>query len=324
MYRLFNGDTVGGVKIGVNDIYTTINDGFAFEIAFYDSNNYMNDTSVKIVSTLDTYENDTFLYRIGWSGNYEQVSRFGAKDWLGGVINDVAYSIQSEAVESSTAIKCSDDEISSEWSDDSIVDTSKIYDSITYWQQNADELAAWTVDEMEDELRGIYKSDPMPTTDGGEISIRELAKLYTDAAHRLARELKSDIESSDDIKCAEEFTSLRDRDITSADDVTELVLYITNDADLYHQRAVPMIENLKKKVKKGTYDRELAVKLWQYLADDGVRKYDKEFGSKRGSLTLLNKATRQEIARQLRDYYEEQIMWDFNHANDGNDDLTTL
>lgn len=129
---------------------------------------------------------------------------------------------------------------------------------------------------------------------------------------------EDDIESSTSIQA--EHTTLRDRDITSVDDVRELVLYITNDGDLYRQRTIPIIENLKRKVKKGNYDRELAVKAWQYLADDGVRKYDKEFGSGRGSLTLLDKATREEIARELRDYYEEQVMWDANHP----DELTTM
>ena len=117
------------------------------------------------------------------------------------------------------------------------------------------------------------------------------------------------------IKCAE-YTSLRDRDITSADDVTELVLYITNDADLYYKKAIPIIENLKRKAKKGQYDDELAIKAWQYLADDGVRKYDMEFGSGRGSVGMLNPATRKEIAKQLRDYYKEQVFYDIDAATD--------
>ena len=101
-------------------------------------------------------------------------------------------------------------------------------------------------------------------------------------------------------------TYLRDHDITSTDDVNELVLYITNDGDLYRRRTLPIISNLAKKMKRGAYDPELAVKAWQYLADDGVRKYDKEFGSDGGKL-FLDKATRTEIARELRDYYEEQV-----------------
>lgn len=124
------------------------------------------------------------------------------------------------------------------------------------------------------------------------------------------------IESSTSIKCAEDYTTLRDRDITYADDVTELVLYITNDSDLYHHKALPIIENLKRKVKRGSYNDDLAVKAWMYLADDGVRKYDREFGSGRGSLTLLNKPTREAIARELRDHYKEQVFADIEAAED--------
>lgn len=134
------------------------------------------------------------------------------------------------------------------------------------------------------------------------------------------------VESSTAIKCSdkEDIKCAYRDDTVDKEAVRELVLVITNDGDLYRQRTTPMIENLKKKVAKGKYDRELAVKLWQYLADEGVRRYDKEYGSGRGSVSMLNPATRRAIAEELRDYYEEQIMWDVEHANDGKDELTTL
>ena len=104
----------------------------------------------------------------------------------------------------------------------------------------------------------------------------------------------------------ESSTILRDKDITSTDDVDELVLYIVNDGDIYRKRTLPIIYNLKKKYKKGIYDKDLVVKAFMYVADDGVRKYDKEFVSGQGKL-FLDKKTREEIAAQLRDYYTEHI-----------------
>lgn len=101
-----------------------------------------------------------------------------------------------------------------------------------------------------------------------------------------------------------------DRSQVSREDVDELVLTITNDGDLYRERIKPAIENLKRKYKKGKYDRDLAVKLWQYVADEGVRRYDKEFGSGRGSVAMLSPATRKAIAEELRDDYEEEIMYE--------------
>jgi hypothetical protein len=101
-----------------------------------------------------------------------------------------------------------------------------------------------------------------------------------------------------------------DRSQVSREDVDELVLTITNDGDLYRERITPAIENLKRKYKNGKYDRDLAVKLWQYVADEGVRRYDKEFGSGRGSVAMLSPATRKAIAEELRDYYEDEIMYE--------------
>ena len=97
------------------------------------------------------------------------------------------------------------------------------------------------------------------------------------------------------------------RDTTvDKDAVRELVLYITNDASLYPQ-VQAIVKNMKQKIKRGKYDDELAVKAWQYLADAGVAKYDKEFGSGGGTKAMLNKATREQIARELRDEYADMV-----------------
>lgn len=92
----------------------------------------------------------------------------------------------------------------------------------------------------------------------------------------------------------------------SEEDVRELVLYITNDGALYRGRATAIANSLKRKVRSGKYDPALAPKAWMYLVDDGVRKYDKEFGSGTGRL-FLNKATREAIAEELADYYDDWV-----------------
>jgi len=85
----------------------------------------------------------------------------------------------------------------------------------------------------------------------------------------------------------------------------ELLLYIENDADLYRQMYVPQIKNLKRKKEKGTYDSELAVKLFMYLANEGARKYIREHGTAGERVdSVFNKNTRMEVARQLRDNFE--------------------
>lgn len=54
----------------------------------------------------------------------------------------------------------------------------------------------------------------------------------------------------------------------------ELHLFTVNDADIYRQRETPIIENLKKKMKKGVYERAKAEKLAKYMFDDASKKYD--------------------------------------------------
>ena len=88
---------------------------------------------------------------------------------------------------------------------------------------------------------------------------------------------------------------------------TELETYIVNDGTLYRQRVTPIITNLAKKMAKGTYNRTQAVKLWRYLADDGAKKYNKEFGLGSRGYGPWTPAIRNIVAKELRDYYEEQV-----------------
>ena len=46
----------------------------------------------------------------------------------------------------------------------------------------------------------------------------------------------------------------------------------------YKQQYIPILKNLSKKMKKGTYDKEKAVKLMMYYVANGAKKYAKDFG----------------------------------------------
>ena len=89
--------------------------------------------------------------------------------------------------------------------------------------------------------------------------------------------------------------------------LTELELFIDNDADLYRQRTIPMILNVARKIKRGTYNPELAPKLWQYLVDDGARKYNNMFGTPGARQTIFNKQVRNELARRYANQYWHEI-----------------
>lgn len=88
--------------------------------------------------------------------------------------------------------------------------------------------------------------------------------------------------------------------------VQELVLYITNDSQIYRQRISPIIKNLARKVGKGTYDGNLAIKAFMYAAVDGIKKYEKEHAEP-GWGGSVNKETKTAIAQELADFYGEQI-----------------
>ena len=86
--------------------------------------------------------------------------------------------------------------------------------------------------------------------------------------------------------------------------INELFLFITNDQQLYRQRITPLIKNYQKKMKKGIFDEEMAVKGFLYAVNDGIKKYNKEFGS--GSMKL-SKQEKEAVATKLLDYYQEEL-----------------
>jgi len=94
-------------------------------------------------------------------------------------------------------------------------------------------------------------------------------------------------------------------------DAEELVLYITNDNDLYERNLMPIVKNLMRKVKNGTFDESLSVKLWGYLAEAGAQKYAKEMeGSVRPMPwhKLFPTSVRQQAAQQLAEHYNPAIL----------------
>jgi len=82
----------------------------------------------------------------------------------------------------------------------------------------------------------------------------------------------------------------------------ELKLYIDNDGQLYNSRYMPIIKNLSKKMKKGKFDKRLAVKGFMYLVDDGARKYIRDYGGSKG---MFSKKDKIEVAKQFADEFEE-------------------
>jgi len=93
-----------------------------------------------------------------------------------------------------------------------------------------------------------------------------------------------------------------------SDAVNELDSFIMNNEDLYRRRFMPIISNIKRKMKKNVYDHEKAQKLWMYLVDDAAKEYVKEYGSTQDDVAdMFPKETRQQVARVISDRELENI-----------------
>ena len=77
----------------------------------------------------------------------------------------------------------------------------------------------------------------------------------------------------------------------------ELRLYIDNDRDLYRQQFIPIVKNIKNKMKSGKFDAAKAPKLLLYLVDNGAKKYVKEFGG--DVKTMFPKPLRVQLAKEM-------------------------
>lgn len=88
----------------------------------------------------------------------------------------------------------------------------------------------------------------------------------------------------------------------------ELELYAENTSVIYHRHTMPTVESLKRKASKGQYNKEKAVKAWEYVAEAAAKMYAKEFGNPSDWFRMFNPATRREVAGRLEViYYEEYI-----------------
>jgi hypothetical protein len=85
--------------------------------------------------------------------------------------------------------------------------------------------------------------------------------------------------------------------------VTELSMFILNDAQIYKSRILPVIKNMKRKVASGKFDKKLAIKAFSYAVADGIKKYSKTF-----DVVKPSRQDKEQIANTLYDHYQTAIM----------------
>ena len=97
-----------------------------------------------------------------------------------------------------------------------------------------------------------------------------------------------------------------DKEIKEALDkelVTELSMFILNDAHIYKRRILPVIKNMKRKVASGKFDKKLAIKAFSAAVTDGIKKYSQTF-----DVVKPSRQDKEEIAKTLYDHYQTAIM----------------
>jgi hypothetical protein len=97
------------------------------------------------------------------------------------------------------------------------------------------------------------------------------------------------------------------RGVVDEQAATELVLYIENTSELSldgpRGQGRSVLLNALRKFRKGTYDSDKAVKLFEYLTEAGAKRYAEEMGNKRTWATMFNVPTRTAAARQLEESF---------------------
>lgn len=83
----------------------------------------------------------------------------------------------------------------------------------------------------------------------------------------------------------------------------ELELYAENTREIYDRWTMPTVDNLTRKYKRGQYDKEKAVKAWEYVAEYAAKMYAREFASPSAWYVIFNAATRRAVAEYLEDVY---------------------
>ncbi len=75
-----------------------------------------------------------------------------------------------------------------------------------------------------------------------------------------------------------------------------------NVLDMEKEQLKQVIKNLAKKYNMTASDLKLAIKAWTYAVNDGIKAYNKEFGSS----IKLSKAEKDKAAEYLLKHFEDE------------------
>ena len=142
-------------------------------------------------------------------------------------------------------------------------------------------------DELMDYLEEFSQGEPIDLTDLNDLLAYDWEVVF-EAIGMDTEEVEESVKEVDD------------------DLVDELTLNMENDGDLYRMSITPVINNLKKKLKRGIFDEELAKKAFLNTVNLFLSQpmFIKQYGYTKQT---VNVPTRKEVASNLLDDYMEEI-----------------
>ena len=161
--------------------------------------------------------------------------------------------------------------------------------------QNLKEIEdAGLEDELMDYLEEISKGEPMDMTDLNDILAYDWESVFETIG----------MPSDDDI----EESVIKEVDDDVAD---ELALCINTDGNIYRMFITPVINNLKKKLSRGIFDRELAKKAFFNVVNNSLSypMFSKDSGFTKRNVNI---PTRWQVAEYLLDDYMDEIEYEDN------------
>jgi hypothetical protein len=82
----------------------------------------------------------------------------------------------------------------------------------------------------------------------------------------------------------------------------DLILFAENTEPVY-KKELHIQETLDKRMQKGSFNRDLAIKPYEWLAEEAAKSYVRELKESKPWYTLFNPRVRKEAAAFMRDAY---------------------
>lgn len=149
--------------------------------------------------------------------------------------------------------------------------------------------------------------DTIVTDYNADVGREEIAKYYMHNYFNVGGE--DEMHQVVKVEFPGNINSARTPEVADMQDAEDLALFAENDHELYDMVIKPTFDSLQRKLKRGIYDKDKALIAWEHVIDEAAKAYDRQLGSKRGTMTMFNKATRKEAAKILMDSIWDEDEW---------------